>query len=369
MSGSRLSIVDLFSGVGGFSLGAYRAGFSIRAAIELDEINHNTNRLNFPGVVHLREDISKTSGSDILVDKSCAPDGLIGGPPCQGFSEIGRQRNLDPRNDLFGHFFRLVAEIQPRFFVAENVRGILHPRNKVTVEQALSKLPSRYQLLPPVELCASEFGAATRRRRVFFVGYDPDRMEPLDARTLKVHWPAFATTVGNALLGLPKIRATWQSENQSWRRVRPLPSNEYYDRISARIPKKVGNSAAIDRYRKSFETSGNLGTLHSNETVNRFNRLKPGEKDPISKAHRLKSSGLCPTLRAGTGPERGSYQAVRPIHPTAPRVITPREAARLQGFPDWFTFHHTKWHSFRQIGNSVSPFVAEAILKWIARAL
>ncbi|MFX7922723.1 DNA cytosine methyltransferase, partial [Acinetobacter baumannii] len=70
---------------------------------------------------------------------------------------------------------------------------------------------------------------------------------------------------------------------------------------------------------------------------------------------KLDKLGFCPTLRAGTGPERGSYQAVRPIHPTSPRVITPREASRLQGFPDWFQFHPTKWHSFRQIGNSVSP--------------
>ncbi|MFS9669280.1 DNA cytosine methyltransferase, partial [Klebsiella pneumoniae] len=63
----------------------------------------------------------------------------------------------------------------------------------------------------------------------------------------------------------------------------------------------------------------------------------------------------------------GSYQAVRPIHPTSPRVITPREAARLQGFPDWFQFHPTKWHSFRQIGNSVSPIVAEHIMRVLAR--
>jgi len=84
--------------------------------------------------------------------------------------------------------------------------------------------------------------------------------------------------------------------------------------------------------------------------------------DSISKARRLDVEGLCPTLRAGTGPERGSFQAVRPIHPRAPRVISPREAARLQGFPDWFVFDHTKWHAFRQIGNSVSPLVSEFAL-------
>lgn len=76
-------------------------------------------------------------------------------------------------------------------------------------------------------------------------------------------------------------------------------------------------------------------------------------------------NAFCPTLRAGTGPEKGSFQAVRPIHFSEARVINPREAARLQGFPDWFVLPNTIWHSFRQIGNSVSPIAAEAILKVI----
>jgi DNA (cytosine-5)-methyltransferase 1 len=83
------------------------------------------------------------------------------------------------------------------------------------------------------------------------------------------------------------------------------------------------------------------------------------------KAKKLSPTGFCPTLRAGTGSDKGSYQAVRPIHYATNRVITPREAARLQGFPDWFVFHRTKWHSFRQIGNSVSPLLAEQLLKVI----
>ena len=95
----------------------------------------------------------------------------------------------------------------------------------------------------------------------------------------------------------------------------------------------------------------------------RFGILGYGEMDKISRASRLDPNNFCPTLRAGTGKDRGSFQSVRPIHYSAPRVIAPREAARLQGFPDWFLFHPTKWHSFRQIGNSVSPIVSEAILK------
>jgi DNA (cytosine-5)-methyltransferase 1 len=103
--------------------------------------------------------------------------------------------------------------------------------------------------------------------------------------------------------------------------------------------------------------------------IARFSELEHGQQDIISKAYKLKPDGFCPTLRAGTGPDRGSYQAVRPIHYEASRVITPREAARLQGFPDWFEFHKTIWHSFRQIGNSVSPIVAEKILSVIHQRL
>ena len=111
------------------------------------------------------------------------------------------------------------------------------------------------------------------------------------------------------------------------------------------------------------------GTAHSLEVAKRYAKTKCGKYDSISKSYRLDPDGFCPTLRAGTGPDQGSFQAVRPIHPTEARVITPREAARLQGFPDWFQFSPTKWHSFRQIGNSVSPILAERILSVIAKSL
>ena len=116
---------------------------------------------------------------------------------------------------------------------------------------------------------------------------------------------------------------------------------------------------------KAFEVSGNFETLHSPAVVERYKALKPDQVDSVSRAKRLSWDGYCPTLRAGTGSDKGSHQAVRPIHPTEPRVITVREAARLQGFPDWFIFHTAKWHSFRMIGNSVSPQVSENIFRLI----
>jgi DNA (cytosine-5)-methyltransferase 1 len=87
--------------------------------------------------------------------------------------------------------------------------------------------------------------------------------------------------------------------------------------------------------------------------------------EKVGRHPRLKLGGLCPTLRAGTGFDLGSFQSVRPIHPRQHRVITVREAARLQGFPDEHVFHPTVWHSFRMIGNSVSPMMARAIFEAI----
>ncbi|EAM2187569.1 DNA cytosine methyltransferase, partial [Salmonella enterica] len=168
--------------------------------------------------------------------------------------------------------------------------------------------------------------------------------------------------VKDALYGLPRIiKKEWQNESQGWRKVKMDRKGEFYERLWGHIPSNVGDAESLKNLEKGL-VSGFLGTVHTDEIIKRYGNLSFGETDKISKSQRLNPNGFCPTLRAGTGSDKGSYQAVRPIHPTQSRVITPREAARLQGFPDWFRFHPTKWHSFRQIGNSVSPLVAEAML-------
>ena len=215
---------------------------------------------------------------------------------------------------------------------------------------------------------ASEWGAATTRTRVFFIGYDPERCSELDADCFAPPVEAEDIRVGRALAGLPAQRSSWASEPESWRAVGSGDGGSFEFNLSGNVPDGVGDPGALQKFRSKKMVSGFLGTTHTPETISRFKTLAPGSVDPVSKGKRLTKSGYCPTLRAGTGPEKGSYQAVRPIHPTSPRVISPREAARLQGFPDWFQFHPTKWHSFRQIGNSVSPIVAEAVLKILKAA-
>lgn len=371
MPNDNNNLIDLFAGVGGLSLGAARAGFRVSAAVELDKRAVELHGRNFPATRHLTEDVATLKGSQLLHSaglKKGELSGLVGGPPCQGFSEIGLRSHQDPRNELLVHFFRLVAETRPAFFVAENVPGLVQERNKSIVDRAMSMVPGNYSLLDPIVVKANDYGAPTIRTRVFFIGYDPERVERMTGADFKPN-EVEDVRVARALQGLPALRSSWQSEPQSWRSVSELPDAEYERRISQCIPPGVGDKEAIELYRKRRLVSGFLGTTHTAETIRRFKVLKPGKADPISKCVRLRADGYCPTLRAGTGPERGSYQAIRPVHPSSPRVISPREAARLQGFPDWFQFHPTKWHAFRQIGNSVSPIVSESLLATIFRAL
>jgi DNA (cytosine-5)-methyltransferase 1 len=367
-------VINLFAGGGGFSLGATRAGFNLAASVEIDPFANETHGRNFPNTCHLGLDAAGLTGSELLSKAGLRKGelaGLIGGPPCQGFSSIGRRNPEDSRNSLFAHFMRLASETKPAFFVAENVPGILDERNKELIAAALKMLPKNYRLLPPTKVRASDFGAPTTRTRVFFIGYDPAKCSDLANEVFVAPESKTPTSVGMALAGLPvEIDPEWQSDDQAWRPVKKMGGDSFfYSKAQGELPEGLGDSFAIDAFFEHGYTSGCFGTRHAGVIAERYGRLKAKEMDRISKSVRLDANGLCPTLRAGTGSDKGSYQAVRPIHPTQARVITPREAARLQGFPDWFALHGTKWHSFRQLGNSVSPIVAEAVLRGICKSL
>ncbi len=368
------TVIDLFAGVGGLSLGATRAGFSLSAAVEKDEIALASHRLNFPTAVHINDDISKLKGSELLKTaklKKEELDGLIGGPPCQGFSIIGRKEVSDTRNSLFTHFFRLVGETKPKFYLAENVLGIQNEKFSTIIEDALDLVKKDYVILPTIKLKASDYGAPTIRTRLFFIGYLRKFVDELTQEDFLPLPECSTTYVKDALSGLPReISPEWQLEKDGWRPFSKILERTFFsERVSGHIPKDVGDKDSLERYQNKKEVSGCLGTRHSDEVTQRFAALMPGKKDPIMRAVKLKADGFCPTLRAGTGSDKGRYQAVRPVHYDFSRVITPREGARLQGFPDWFVFHPTKWHSFRQIGNSVSPLVAEVVLKKIYEKL
>lgn len=358
-----MNVIDLFSGVGGLSLGATRAGFDVKLAVEIDPHAIATHKINFPKSAHLHGDIAKLSSSTIkdVIGENTTIDGVIGGPPCQGFSSIGKGNPDDLRNELYSHFFRIVDEIKPTFFLAENVPGIMQEKYSSIREAALGIVSDSYFLLKPITIKASDYGAPTIRTRIFFLGIRKDVKIDL---TEDLFRPSSidSVTVEQALKGLPEeIDDSWQKEEDGWKSIDRSFLGKFYTDLWANIPDGVGDPESISKLEENL-VSGCLGTVHMASIKTRYGGLKFGETDKISRSTRLDPNGFCPTLRAGTGSDKGSYQAVRPIHPHQARVITPREAARLQGFPDWFRFHRTKWHSFRQIGNSVSPIVAEFVL-------
>jgi DNA (cytosine-5)-methyltransferase 1 len=260
------------------------------------------------------------------------------------------------------HFFRIVAGMRPKFFLMENVPGLVASGSRATFNKAVSDLAG-YELVGPLCIDAHDFGAPTRRKRIVVLGYDPDRVERITADDISSLSAKLRPTVRDAIADLP---GPSRNAAGAYRRIKTL--SKYA--VRARTAPKRGLGSATSRERVvGGRVDGLQATRHSPTVIERFKRVPQGTTDGVSRCARLKWDSAAPTLRAGTGPERGSFQSVRPLHPARPRVITVREAARLQGFPDWFAFHETKWHSFRMIGNSVSPIMAEVLLAFIAEKI
>jgi len=346
-------IVDLFCGCGGFSLGAHRAGMAPTIAFDNDPILTSSYSANFPATKLVLATLRTVSGADIKRTLGRSPDGIFGGPPCQAFSDMGHRRTNDPRRNLLRHFFRIISELEPGFFVMENVRGLGYSDARVLLDESLQLVPNRYKILGPIILDAKDYGAATLRPRLFVIGYDPERCDPITS--LEVDAKKLApTTVHAAISDLVDAEMIGDDDGfDTWKISRPGRPSSYA--ASLRSPGGI--------------FTGHRSTIHTDEVKKRFSKLRPGCVDPVGRHPRLSWNGQCPNLRAGTGKDKGSYQAVRPIHPDEHRVITVREAARLQGFHDAFRFHPTIWHSFRMIGNSVSPVIAEVIFSLLSERM
>lgn len=346
----RLRAAELFCGTGGFSRGAHKAGFDVVVAYDNEPNLTYSYKVNFPNTDLHSDDIGSLTGEKLLADAKGPVDLIFGGPPCQGFSMIGKRDKNDPRRSLLRKFFEIVRDARPTAFVMENVEGLLLGSARNELDEALA-LVSDYVVSEPKVLDAADFGAATKRRRAFVVGFlvdDPARPPAkFDFEDLS-NYKADAATVEDAISDLKSISKVADEADGTdiWRLIENACSSAYAESLHS--PDRT--------------LTGNKRTAHMDHVLARFATVKQGGFDPIGKYPRLKWDGQCPTLRAGTGADKGSHQAIRPIHPTEDRVITVREGARLQGFPDEHRFHPTIWHSFRQIGNSVSPIIAEAVL-------
>lgn len=348
-----MNLVELFCGGGGFSRGAHDAGMNVVAAFDLDPILSSAYPKNFPDTKFRQRDVAELSGTEITEIAGCPIDGVFGGPPCQGFSMIGKRDAADPRRSLLGEFFRIVSELQPRFFVMENVQGLAFGDARKVLEDAEALVSDQYHILGPEIFDAAEFGAPTKRPRIFVIGTRMTDSPPMTREDITAFRTA-PVTVQQAIADLLGAKSR-----------DPVDGYDVWKLATSHEPSSYASCCRTT----DGTFTGNRVTAHTEKVVERFKTVPPGKLDPVGHHYKLSWTGQCPTLRAGTGADKGSFQSVRPIHPSLPRVITVREGARLQGFPDRHLFHPTIWHSFRMIGNSVSPPMAKAIFLAISARL
>jgi DNA (cytosine-5)-methyltransferase 1 len=363
---SRPIGIDLFAGAGGMSLGFEQAGFDIVAAVEIDPIHCATHEYNFPDTTTICASVIDLTGAEIrrlakLGTKDI--DVVMGGAPCQGFSLMGKRAFEDPRNQLVFHYVRIVQELNPKYCVFENVRGLTLGKHAQFLEELIVALGvAGYDVLTPYQvLNAADYGVPQDRRRLFLVGTRKGLKSP--------DYPAqsnYRISVADAIGDLPNadsfdelnlsdvVPVKWETTSAYGRKLRGFD----------RDPTDYSYSRNFD---PNLLTCS-IRTQHTHSSQARFATTLQGKTDPISRFRRLELTGLCNTLRAGTDSARGAHTSPRPIHPLFSRVITVREAARLHSYPDWFRLHATKWHGCRQIGNSVPPLLARALASQLLKA-
>lgn len=378
--------VSLFSGAGGFCEGVRLAGWNVVCAVESDPQACLTHAANFADVALYKGDIAR-----FLQDEQPGVPGLreltaqkidmvYGGPPCQGFSQIGPRNFADPRNRLYEEFVRVVRLLRPRTFVMENVPNMLAMKNghfKARILDAFREAGySRTAILPAI---ASDFGVPQHRRRVFVFGIR-DRLpftgdfEKAVKALVEREKSDTIVTVREALSDLPE---TVSDDNA------PLP-----------YPKKPGGRYSDFQKLMRLDWDHELLTSERKRTGlaedalhNHHTKGIEARRKKIIAAIRPGARGdsLPAALWNGTrghkwrrlDPEKPSYTILAQmhrdlsewIHPTHDRWITVREAARLQSFHDGFVFHGSEWQQLKQVGNAVPPLMSRAVARAVTGLL
>ncbi len=368
-----MNVIDLFAGCGGLSLGFEMAGFNIPVAIEKDEWASETYKKNHPDTKVITEDITQISDlKSILPEGVSEIHGIIGGPPCQGFSLSGNRDKNDPRNSLFMEFVRFVKHFKPQFFVMENVTGILSMKTKNgdNVKDLIRDefMAAGYNLEPFV-LNAAEFGVPQSRIRVFFIGlknglvYDKSKLEPKGD-----FFGDKQRTIKDAIMDLPQIGAGEGSEKMEYT-MNPLTEYQEWARKDSTV---ICNHVAMKHTARLIERFEQIKFGQSVADVSEeFQQRKRGEADKISgKVYSQNNMRPYPDKPSPTIP--ASFQS-NFVHPYLNRNYTAREGARLQSFPDTYIFCGKRttmsWEKnlsqYQQIGNAVPPLLAKAIAKSI----
>lgn len=392
-SSRKLVFADAFAGCGGLSLGLLQAGLEGRFAIERDPHAFETLKANLldPGSKHRfkwpRWLPKKPIAIDALLSKHQRElrklrgtiDILVGGPPCQGFSSAGRREHDDPRNKLFRHYLKLVDLLQPKAVLIENVRGFtmdFEPEAKIRnyADKLRQLLSERYTVHEEL-LDLSEFGVPQSRTRYFLIAVRPELCQDNPFELLRERLPTFLRRLG---LSVPVSSGAAISDLELGRSGRQ-PSKECpgFDEIQYVKP--------LTRFQKLMRGKGRKPTdlrlaRHAEQIQTRF-----AEIIELSHSEGRLNTTISDELRARYGLKKRALRVLDPdrpsptvtsmpddlLHYKEPRTLTVRENARLQAFPDWFSFkgkYTTGGHRrkkevprFTQVANAVPPLAARAL--------
>ncbi len=344
---NEYTCIESFSGCGGLALGVMWAGFDVRVAFDCDVMAVETYNRNL-GPHCLVADARRVSGKDLLQRASLRVgecDLFSGGPPCQGFSKQKRgAENGDIRNQLILEYIRLVREIQPKFFVLENVDQFGKKRGMAFVQALAAELRTVGYDIFHHYFNSADFGLAQTRVRYMILGKREDVRHrfALPRPTHASRW----RTVGEVIGDLPDPPTDYTDH--------PLFPNHQNARVTE-----------INIKRFSFVPAGGGWQDIPAEYRLRCHAEKPKSGGWPDVYGRLKYDGQCPTITGGFD----SFTRGRYGHPLRDRPLTPREAARLQGFPDDFIFFGTRAHVRSQIGNAVPPPLAQAVGRSVIECL
>lgn len=375
-----MKAVSLFAGCGGFCEGVELAGFDISVAVEWDKYACMTYRANFPktplfeGDVH---DFLKPGSDHALKYKLQDIDLVFGGPPCQGFSQIGPRDLLDDRNGLYREFARVLRHLQPRMFLMENVPNLLLMQKGHFRDAILSHLRELgYRNTTVVKVSAADYGVPQTRERVFFFGTRDDLGFNFNLQSfadtylegLKVAEPV---TVWQAIGDLP-AQVVHSGEIAAYP---PLPTGASSFLRAMRLDAVGGDYTKAAKRRRAVG-KGEKPQLHNHHTkemqakrAKLISYLKPGAKADSLPKHIW--NGARPEKWRRLHPDLPSYTILAQmhrdlsewVHPKLERWITVREAARLQSFHDGFVFKGSEWQQLKQVGNAVPPLLGLTVAR------
>lgn len=364
-----LKVIDLFSGVGGLSYGfAHNPHFNIIAANEILPAMAKAYSLNHPSVKMYPFDIALLTAQQLKEDLGLSKgdiDIVVGGPPCQAYSTVGKRLIDDPRGQLFQQYYRVLKELDPKLFVFENVRGLLSMQKGELLETIIQLFESlgyrvQYKLLDAVD-----YGAPQFRKRVIIVGsklkkefhypepthYNPELGAPLAFENMNPY-----LTLKDAISDLPL-----ETAGQGNQTYRTPPQNEFQKRMRKHAPKELQDHTSPNNnpnLKKIMELLPDGGTpLDLPEEI----RPKSGYKNTYS---RLWWNRPSTTITRNLSTPSSS----RCIHPKAARPLTTREGARLQCLPDNYQFYGSRSDKNLQIGNAVPTVLSEALASAILQS-